>query len=139
MMPVPSMREVRVHELKAKPSYALSLVEVGKGFDVIAETILVKHGLRQEEAPEKVDLLADSEQYTAKRCGMRRELEMLWLADHRRELEKYRGEWVGLQGYNLVAHGKNLDDVVNQLRACGIKTPFTLFVPEKKKGIFMGL
>ena len=69
----------------------------------------------------------------------KRELEMLWLADHKKELANYQGQWIGLEGYSLIAHGTDLSEVIRQLKDAGVNVPFTVFIPEKRKGIFMGL
>lgn len=69
----------------------------------------------------------------------KRELEILWLADHKQELQRYEGQWIGLEGYNLIAHDRQLGNVTRALKERGIEVPFTMFVPRSTEGIFMGL
>jgi hypothetical protein len=69
----------------------------------------------------------------------KRELEMMWLADHKQELQQYEGQWIGLEGYNLIAHDRQLSNVTRILKERGLEVPFTMFVPRSTEGIFMGL
>lgn len=69
----------------------------------------------------------------------KRELEMLWLANHKQKLQHYEGQWIGLEGYNLIAHDRQLSNVTRTLKERGVKVPFTMFVPRSTEGIFVGL
>ena len=43
------------------------------------------------------------------------EMEMEWL--NGQDLSKYQGEWIAIFGLEIIAHGKKLADVVQQVRA----------------------
>ena len=55
---------------------------------------------------------------------------MEWLRINR---ERYRGQWVGLDGGRLVAHGSEASEVFAAVRAEGIPLPFITFIPEAAK------
>ncbi len=55
---------------------------------------------------------------------------MEWLRINR---ERYRGQWVGLNGRRLVAHGSDASEVFAAVRAEGIPLPFITFIPEEAK------
>ena len=55
---------------------------------------------------------------------------MEWLRMNR---ERYRGQWVGLDGGRLVAHGSEASEVFAAVRAEGIPLPFITFIPEESK------
>ena len=54
--------------------------------------------------------------------------ELEWLA---REAGAFAGQWVALQGGQLIAHGARLATVSAAARAAGIAEPFFASVPEK--------
>jgi hypothetical protein len=55
---------------------------------------------------------------------------MEWLRMNR---ERYEGQWVGLDGGRLVAHGSEASEVFAAVRAEGIPLPFITFIPEEAK------
>src|SRR5262245_20497747 len=57
---------------------------------------------------------------------------MEWLRINR---EHYRGQWVGLDGGRLIAHGSEASEVFAAMRAEGIPLPFITFIPEEAKEI----
>jgi hypothetical protein len=65
----------------------------------------------------------------------RRERELLWLQTHRAELQQFVGQWIVLEGEQVVAHGADPVAVVREARAKGIGGPFVYRVqPERTKG-----
>ncbi len=52
---------------------------------------------------------------------------MVWLRTNR---ERYEGQWVGLDGGRLVAHGAEAADVFAAVRAEGVALPFITFIPD---------
>jgi|GEM_PF-146502 len=56
-----------------------------------------------------------------------RTLEYEWLAQHQRE---YIGQWVALEGHQLIAHGYNAREVFAKARASGIDRPLVLLVED---------
>jgi predicted DNA-binding antitoxin AbrB/MazE fold protein len=71
---------------------------------------------------------------SAKPVNERRE-ELHWLAT---ESGPYAGEWVALDGPNLVAHGEKLASVRAAARAAGIIEPFFASVPRNMDMPFGG-
>ena len=57
-----------------------------------------------------------------------RQRELEWIETHTDELRRLAGEWVVLEGEDLVAHGKNATSVVASARRKGIKVPFVFYV-----------
>lgn len=56
-----------------------------------------------------------------------REREMRWFADEQ-NCAKYGGQWVALDGEQLLSHGTDLRQVYAEARAKGVEVPFTGYV-----------
>ena len=56
-----------------------------------------------------------------------REHEMRWLCEHRGE---YVGQWVALEGDNLISHHADLGKVFDEAQAQGIQSLFTAFMED---------
>lgn len=58
-----------------------------------------------------------------------------WLGEHR---EQFMGQWVALEGDQLIAHGKDGLQVHAQAKAAGIKVPFLEHIVEDDEPFFAG-
>ena len=58
----------------------------------------------------------------------RRELE--WCRTHVTELAHFAGEWVVLEGEEVIAHGRDVGRVVAKARRKGVKVPYVFYVQE---------
>lgn len=58
-----------------------------------------------------------------------------WLAEHR---EQFMGQWVCLEGDQLIAHGMDALQVHAQAKAAGIKAPFLEHIVEDNEPFFAG-
>ncbi|MCP4657937.1 MAG: hypothetical protein GY856_21220 [bacterium] len=69
-----------------------------------------------------------------------RERELAWCRHHEEELDAYLGQWVVLEGEEIMAHGQNAAIVVEQARERGIEIPYIFYVEEFKPDVVkMGL
>ena len=59
-------------------------------------------------------------------CHRTRELE--WRRAHREVLCNFVGQWVVLEGEEIVTHGKDPQQVVVEARAKGIRIPYIFYV-----------
>jgi len=57
-----------------------------------------------------------------------RQHELEWIRTHTDEMRRLAGQWVVLEGVDLVAHGKNAVRVVAAARRKGIAIPFVFYV-----------
>jgi hypothetical protein len=57
-----------------------------------------------------------------------REAENKWMVSHREELQRYRGEWVVLEGEEVISHAVNPFDAVVEAKNKGIKVPYIIFI-----------
>jgi len=55
------------------------------------------------------------------------EREQRWLSEHQRE---YIGQWVALDGDQLLSHGKDLNRVFDEAQAQGVNASFTAFIED---------
>jgi hypothetical protein len=55
---------------------------------------------------------------------------MKWIQEHRNE---YMGQWVVLEGDQLISHGTDARQVYEEARAAGIEAPFLERVTEEEK------
>jgi hypothetical protein len=65
--------------------------------------------------------------------------EMTWLTENSRYLERYRGEWLLIEGQHLVAHGANFGDIRAAIRERNIQSPFVYYVPTVQEGNFVSI
>ncbi len=63
-----------------------------------------------------------------------RHRELEWIETHVEQMRHLAGEWVVLEGEDLIAHGKNASRVVASARRKGIKVPFVFFVESPDAG-----
>lgn len=62
-----------------------------------------------------------------------RELE--WRRTHPEILKAFEGEWIVIEGDEVVAHDREFGHVINQARFRGIRTPYVFFVEPKSEDI----
>lgn len=64
-----------------------------------------------------------------------RETELRWLDSNRKKLEeRYSGEWIVLEGQQVVSHGRDAALVLSEARARGTSVPFLIRIPSKDEG-----
>ena len=68
-----------------------------------------------------------------------RSQEMDWIESHLEELRQLEGNWIVVEGDQLIAYGYNRSEVVKQAKEKGIAIPFIFFIPHPQDGIFMGI
>jgi hypothetical protein len=69
-----------------------------------------------------------------------REREQAWCRHHEEELEAYVGQWIVLEGEEIMAHGDEPVRVVDQAREKGVEIPYIFYVEEFKPDVVkMGL
>jgi len=61
--------------------------------------------------------------------------ELDWRRTHADVLRAFANEWVALEGEEVVAHGPDPVQVVNEARARGIATPYIFFVEPSVEGV----
>ena len=66
----------------------------------------------------------------------RKELE--WLSSNARELSSYEGQWIALEGTEIVAWGSDEVEVEMRAREKGIKVPLLVRIPPKNDIPFVG-
>jgi len=65
---------------------------------------------------------------------------MAWRRAHEQELRALAGEWVIVEGEELIAHGQDPARLVAQARAKGVRVPYIFFVePSAEKTAKLGL
>jgi hypothetical protein len=62
-----------------------------------------------------------------------RSREMTYYLEHPERFEHLIGQWVAVEGQNIVAYGPDTAEVVSQARLKGVKVPF-VFLVESKSG-----
>jgi hypothetical protein len=55
--------------------------------------------------------------------------EMNWLMENARELGEHKGEWLLIQGRELLVHSRDFTDVRAAVRDRQIRSPFVYYVP----------
>ncbi len=58
--------------------------------------------------------------------------ELAWLRDHGEELQPFEGEWVVLEGEQIVAHGPDPAAIVAEARTKGVIIPYVFFVDSNR-------
>ena len=93
----------------------------------------------EEDSPEttteqRPDASADRES-APHLSGPHRERELAWRRSHAEVLRAYEGQWVILEGEEIVAHGRHPAKLVEQARAKGIRIPYLFFVEESRPDV----
>ena len=70
-----------------------------------------------------------------------RQREFEWIRTHADEMRRLAGQWVVLEGEELVAHGKNAVRVVATTRRKGVAAPLVFYVepPDSEPTAHFGL
>lgn len=71
----------------------------------------------------------------------RRARELGWLQTHRNEVRAYAGQWIVLEGEEIIAHGPDPAEVVRLARERGVRVPLVLRIEsDRPEGAgYMGL
>ena len=59
-----------------------------------------------------------------------RERELEWCQTHAEVLQAYTGQWVVLEGEEIIANGGDPAELVDQARSKGIPVPFVLYIED---------
>lgn len=66
-----------------------------------------------------------------------RDCELAWRQSHRDELQRrFAGEWVVLEGEEVVAHSGDAAQAMEQARAKGVAVPFVFYVDPPQPNVF---
>jgi hypothetical protein len=66
-----------------------------------------------------------------------REREIAWRHLHQEELQRrFAGQWVVLEGEEIVAHSEDAAEAVEDARAKGVAVPFVFYVDRPRPGVF---
>ena len=60
--------------------------------------------------------------------------EWAWRTKNREVLNRLKGQWVVVEGSEMISHGVDPVQAVEQARAEGISTPYVFYVPESADG-----
>ena len=98
---------------------------------------------RQNDRPGAARLKTATEEPPSKAPGLsppRRHSELAWRQSHEDHLQAYVGQWVVLEGEEIVAHGEDPTQVIEQATRAGIDTPYIFYVEDVAADIVqMGL
>ena len=64
-----------------------------------------------------------------------RERELEWRRTHPETLRQFENEWVVLEGEEIIAHGSDAAQVIDEARAKEIKIPYVFFVEQKNENV----
>lgn len=65
--------------------------------------------------------------------------EMRWLSENSHELTAYRGEWLLIQGRELVAHSADFRNIRVRISEQNIRSPFIYYVPTVEEADFISI
>lgn len=84
-----------------------------------------------------VEMLFRSQEDDDMNLFERRSKEMQYLSLHQDELQAYAGQWIVLEGEEIISHHTDAVAAVEEARAKGIKRPFVtrIFSPEDRGAI----
>jgi hypothetical protein len=64
-----------------------------------------------------------------------RNQELEWRRNHSETLEAFANQWVVLEGEQIVAHGEDPVQVINEAKSKGVRTPYIFFVEPKTENV----
>lgn len=69
-----------------------------------------------------------------------RNRELEWRRTHAETLKSFENEWVILERDQIIAHGNDPVQVINEAKSKGVRTPYIFFVePKRENVVIMGL
>jgi hypothetical protein len=66
-------------------------------------------------------------------------LETAWIAKHPEVMERYTGEWIVIEGEEIITHNSSYEAARREANRHGIQIPFIFKVPKDLDDAFMGL
>lgn len=81
---------------------------------------------------------ASSENRFAETTISLREIEKAWVESHIKKLTAFAGEWLVIEGEELVAHNVDFVEAVREARARGVQVPYVTRLPLEKVSPFIG-
>ena len=85
-----------------------------------------------------LDTKAETAEFQKPPIVVSRQKEVEWLSSNARDLSSYEGQWIALEGTEIVAWGSDEVEVEMQARQKGIKVPFLIRIPSKDDIPFVG-
>ncbi len=70
-----------------------------------------------------------------KRGTRLREREDVWCRSHPEILRRYAGQWLVVEGEQIVAHGEDPARLVKLARAQGVRIPYVFYVEKPRSGV----
>lgn len=64
-----------------------------------------------------------------------REREDAWCRSNLEALRRLEGQWVVVEGEEIVVHGEDPTDLVKEARSRGIRTPYVFYVEKPRPGV----
>ncbi|MBI3930145.1 MAG: hypothetical protein HY319_31705 [Armatimonadetes bacterium] len=134
------MNKTRHVSLRVTEEQKQALEHIAQGQDLTVAQLLRRAVQELTGAPgsRPVAVLPPARRLTAP--SPRREAELAWLAQHQGQLGRFAGEWIVLDGSQLVAHGPDYLEVLDRARDQGVEVPFVEWIPEASAPtVWMGL
>ncbi len=97
----------------------------------LAKPLTLRVGARISVAVEELD---DGSSAPPRPLG-HRQREQAWRRTHGDVLCGYAGEWLVLEGEEIIAHGGDPVDLVKQARERGIRSPYVFFIEPVQPGV----
>ena len=69
----------------------------------------------------------------------KREMELRWLKDNSEIVQSHHGNWIVVEGQEIIAHSPRMSDVLKVARDRGIVSPFVIFISEPSTGVPIGI
>jgi hypothetical protein len=131
---LPEQKEVAVNVMDIISSESINVTSAGTGFSgkIYGETSNLQRTLRVYT---HVGASSSMHLRSQRDTGGRRAREMEWRRTHRAFLRTLAGQWVVLEGEELIAHGTNLAQMVTEARARGIRVPYVFYVEEEAEDV----
>ncbi len=85
-----------------------------------------------------LDTKAETAEFQKPPIVVSRRKEIEWLSSNARELSSYEGQWIALEGTEIVAWGSDEVEVEIRAREKGIKIPLLVRIPSKDDIPFVG-
>ncbi len=107
----------------------------------LTEPLALRSGARIEvtvpdDGRESASARSDDEPAKEARPLSFRQREEAWCRTHQDALLAHAGQWIVLEGEQIVAHGDDPVPLVAQARAQGIRSPYVFYVEPPQPGVF---
>ncbi len=110
---------------------------LSKATESITDVVDLEAG-RGEELGDSWFFATPTEEIESAVSVVSRETEIAWVASHSKELAKFQGQWIVVDGQRVVVNGYDFAEVTKEARSNGVEIPYVIKIETGEEIPFIG-